>query len=153
MRYLFMLLLIVPMTFSDNVAIGVGTIDGWYIVEDWEVDVCSNWGGTAEANGFSAVAERDSYMYRTTVTLQAQKSPVQDSDENIIEVAWYFRPMDKDQEYTIELLGSGLKEIYQGSSTKARADANYHAEQTDRAFTHAKITYETGTLTVPIVEK
>jgi len=139
------MMMMVPVTFSDP------TIDDWYDVEDWEIEVCSKYGGTAEAQtGVTAKAQGDAYMYQTTVTLQGQKS--KSGDSYIYETAWYFRPMNEDQEYSIELIGPGVsKEIYKNAATKELGDSNYHAEESNVQYDSVKIIYETGTLTVPIV--
>jgi len=143
---LMILPLALPLTLSDF------TIDGWYPVEDWEVKVCSRYGGTAEATNIAgARAAGDAYMLKTTVTIQAQ---VTKGEKNIYEVAWYIRPMEQQQQYKVELFGpDGSEQIYTGSASIHTGDSNYHAMETDKEFINARLTYETGYLLVPIVEK
>jgi len=131
-------------------------IDDWYPIYDWEVDVCSNYGGTALAQkSQGGTATGSSYMFLTTVTLQGEKTVQEDEDGtiNIYEYAWYFRPMDGDQQYKVEVIGTGgTRKIYEGTATKELGDSGYHAEESQVELTRLKITYETGSLLVPIVE-
>ena len=96
-------------------------------------------------------------MFSTTVTLQGQKTIITEPDETnttIYEAAWYFRPIYESQQYTVMFIGeSSSKKIYTGSASPETGDANYHAEESDEEYDHVKLIYETGTLTVPIVEK
>lgn len=147
---LFILLFSISITYSDS------TIPEWYKVENWEIEVCSKWGGTADAQlGGGGTAEGSSYMFSTTVTLQGQRSTVTEDGENttVYEVAWYFRPMDGEQQYSITLMGSRPKTIYTGSAKPEFGDSNYHAVESDQEYDSVKIKYETGSLVVPIVEK
>ena len=150
-------LLFVPSFISPKTADFDPVVDNWYKVEDWEIEVCSKWGGTAEAQTYSSTATGSAYMFSTTVTLQGEKS-ISGEEENstnttLYEAAWYFRPMGSQQEYSVLFTGDGTETIYEGSASPERGDANYHAEESTKEYTSVKIKYETGTLTVPIVEK
>ncbi len=129
----------------------------WYAVEDWEIEACSKWGGTTQATTISTGTVGSSFLDQTTVTLQAQKTVMNDSDgklTSVYEVAWYFQPVQNDQSYKVQLLGPGkTDEIFKGSSTAVNGDSGYYAEETSSGFDKAKIIYETGSLLVPIVQK
>jgi hypothetical protein len=128
----------------------------WYEVQDWEIEVCSKWGGTASVQQTGANAEGQSYLYATTITLQAQKTVMMSENESnstIYEVAWYFRPLKKEQTYTIELIGDGTEQIYHASASPEKGDANYQAIESSQEYESARISYESGSLTVPVVEK
>ncbi len=148
-------IILLALLLSISIALSQVTIPGWYKLEDWEIDVCSKWGGTADAQLGGGTAEGSSYMYSTTVTLQGQKSNVTVDGENrtVIEAAWYFRPIDSEQQYSITLIGSSRKTIYTGSAKPEFGDSNYYAEESSVDYDYVMIKYETGALTVPIVEK
>jgi len=88
------LILTVMLLFSVIFTASDSTIPDWYKVENWEIEVCSKWGGTADAQTHGGSAEGKGYMFQTTVTLQGQKYMVEEDGENktIYEAAWYFRP-------------------------------------------------------------
>jgi hypothetical protein len=125
----------------------------WYVVEPWEVEVCSKWGGTATAQQNAGTASGSSYMFLTTITLQGKRTLVRDEGQNktIYEAAWYFRPLDKSQEYRIVFIGNKTKTVYTGKATPENGDANYYAEESADSYTDVQIIYQSGTLKVPIV--
>jgi len=133
-------------------------IDEWYPISQWEVDVCNKYGGQilGDQAEISSVDE-SFYMFLTTVTLQGQQS-VQILPEGgnitIYEYAWYFRPMDNDQKYKVEVIGtSGTRKIYEATASRELGESNYHAEESTEVYEKVKITYESGSLMVPIVPK
>ena len=146
---------LIPMAIMSMLLVTLGasdsTIPEWYSVEEWEIEVCSKWGGTAEAQQHGGKAEGSSFMFDTTITLQAAK--VLDGNDTIYEVAWYFRPTDSQQKYEVSLVGKSTKEIYTGNAQPGTGDSNYHAEFSKQKYDSAILRYETGLLEVPIVEK
>ena len=127
------------------------TVPGWYRVEPWEIEVCSKWGGTAEAQTYGGTAEGESYMFLTTVTLQAQRLELEGS--SVYEVSWYFRPMESPQQYSVMLVGESTTTVYQGAAQPEFGDSNYYADELEAEYEHALLKYETGSLKVPIVRK
>jgi len=131
-------------------------IEHWYPIEDWEIEVCSKWGGTAEASSNAAggaVATGSTNLALTTLTLQGQKTYIADDETYIYEAAWYLMPLGDTQKYKVQFIGdSGVIMVYEGSAGPT-GDANYYAEETDEEYDKVKLIYETGTLTVPMVEK
>jgi len=66
-------------------------IEHWYPIEDWEIEVCSKWGGTAEASSNAAggaVATGSTNLALTTLTLQGQKTYIAD-DETLRHAKFY----------------------------------------------------------------
>ncbi|MBI2128815.1 hypothetical protein HYU07_01115 [Candidatus Woesearchaeota archaeon] len=89
-----LLLIAMPMTFSTY------EIPNWYAVEGWEVETCSKWGGTAEAQTGSATSEI--YLSQLTVALQAEKTAFPDNT-TLYEVSYYIQPMTNNVEFSVWL--------------------------------------------------
>lgn len=149
--YVVLCLLLLPMITSkdDNTL-------PWYSVEDWEIEVCSKWGGTATSQQNAGTASGSSYMFMTTITLQGQKTLVTTATGNttLYEAAWYFRPLNRQQQYSIVFIGTAnnMKTVYKASASPETGDSNYYAEESTESFDKVRIIYETGTLTVPIMD-
>ena len=62
------------------------SVQEWYDVAEWELELCRVWGGTAEAYN---VVNGPTYLSETTVTLQGQKSEKMPDNTTMYEVAWY----------------------------------------------------------------
>jgi len=131
-------------------------IDDWYPIEEWELEVCSKWGGPGESGDY--VGEgfgQEQTLALTTVTIQAQRSEyeVNGSPGWIYEVAWYLMIANGEETYKIRLSGEGgARDIYK-ESAGTEGSANYQAHESHKEYDKAKIAFESGTYTVPIIEK
>jgi len=136
-------------------------IDNWYDVEDWEIAVCSKWGGAGEPQSYSGMGFTATGIASglETVTLQGQKTVYNIEGQNssvIYEASWYYQPFVGSKSYRVYLAKGARKElIFEGSSTAQTGDGNYHAEEfsTDPGFTHVLIEYDLKSLSTRIQEK
>jgi len=76
----------------------------WYPVDDWELEVCSKWGGTLEAQS-EATSSNPIYLSQTTLSLQGRKQVyiVPGVNRNLYKISWYLEPLT-DMDYRIELV-------------------------------------------------
>jgi hypothetical protein len=126
-------------------------VDGWYEVSDWELDVCSKWGGTGRAQSSHISQEGETRLSQLEVTLQAFRAEYEGS--TLYEVAWYIKPFSGEEEYTVIMDGEKELEIYSGSATSTAGDNGYDARHINASFDSVEIRYDSGRLVVPIVEK
>ncbi len=148
----FVLVLAVIMTKADGKStLHDPRVDGWYEVSDWELDVCTKWGGTGRAQSGHISQEGETRISQLEVTLQAYKAEYEGN--TLYEVAWYIKPFRGEEEYTVLLDGDQELEIYAGSATNTAGDNGYDARHMNASFESATIIYDSGRLVVPIVEK
>jgi hypothetical protein len=130
----------------------------WYAISAEELEICKTDGGLTNSGIIGSTSSGTTYISQTTLTLQGLKTIVEEEENGnstIFEIAWFFRPFQSQEAYKIILIGKDIKNkiIYEGSSMPSRGDANYYAEESKILYTHVKIEYDSGTLTVPIVKK
>lgn len=109
------LLILMPKTFSTY------ELPDWYAVESWEVEVCSKWGGTAEAQSGSVTLTTTVYLYDLTYTINAQKTEFPDNI-TFYEVGYYIQPITSDVEYSVRLKNKATGDKY-NITTGATASA------------------------------
>lgn len=134
-------------------------VDSWYDVEEWEVEVCSQWGGTADVQKSAATPfGSETYLYSMAITLQAEKKRHYLGASNytyVYDVGWYIQPITGSVDYKVYLIDESDNEklIADGAANMATGDSGYYAEEnTTKAFSSAKIVYGEGSgLIVPIV--
>ncbi|MDO8741008.1 MAG: hypothetical protein Q7J54_05555 [Candidatus Woesearchaeota archaeon] len=149
------LLAIMPATFSTY------EISDWYAVEDWELEVCSKWGGTDEAQRGSATS--DIYLSQLTVALQAEKTAFPDNT-TLYEVSYYIQPFSEDIQFAIKLANSQNDTDYDivtvTTASISAGASGFTAFYSDEFFDLAKIGYGDSSssgpeniLTVPILNQ
>ena len=128
-------------------------VDNWYQVSDWELDVCSKWGGTGRAQSGTTNQEGETRLSQLEVTLQGFKMQVE--DEILYEIAWYLKPFSGEEEYTVTLVGKDRLEVYSGSASSTAGSNGYDARYVDAnvSYDTVELKYDSGKLEVPIVEK
>jgi hypothetical protein len=138
------------------------TIDEWYKVEPWEVEVCSKWGGGAEPQSYSGSGIRTKSIVSgsETVTLQAQRTSYKLSSNIttfLYEASWYYQPMVGSDSYKVYLVkGTTDKLIYEESTTAQTGDGNYYVVQFDKdpGYDSVLLEYSSGKkLSVTIQKK
>ena len=97
-------------------------VDDWYKVEQWELEVCSKWGGT-EAAQAGAELSQPIYLSVLTLTLQAEKVD-QPDNTSLFKVTWYIEPAAGEVSYQVELIGNSPLSpwIVQQSSTATNSN-------------------------------
>ena len=129
-------------------------IPGWYAVQDWELQVCSKWGGSE--TGQKATAKSDPvFLSQTTLTLAAERFsyPPDLKPESIYKVSWYFEPL-LPAIYRIELHNpDGAKYVIQ---TDAPADLDspgyaFRSVELLENFTTATIEFGAQVVEIPVV--
>lgn len=134
-------------------------VDSWYDVQEWEVEVCSQWGGIGEVQKSSATPfGSETYLYSMAITLQAEKKRHYVGDANftyIYDVGWYIQPLKGSVDYKVYLVTeSGHEKLLgEGAANMRTGDSGYYAEEnTSIAYENAKIVYGEGSgLLVPVV--
>ncbi len=127
-------------------------VKDWIAVDDWEVELCTMWGGTEEqyATETEAISPELSQL---TLTIQAKKKAL--SNSTLYEVAWYIGPLADSVEYTIIVTSETgqTKELYAGIANHITGDANYEAFEERIEYVTATIkTQEGETLSVPFIQ-
>lgn len=129
--------------------------DDWYKVEDWEVEVCSKWGGTGQAQTYTG-GVMSTEFHKQAATVQAHLKEHYAGDKNlyVYEVSWYLQPISGQEKYEVILKGDSTeKKIATGSAPSTAGDAGYYAEQnTSVNYTSVILDYESGSIEAPIVE-
>ena len=130
-------------------------VDEWYVVEQWELELCQKMGAIDNADSTSdTAATRGKVKYKgdnesaytelamTTVTLQARKLDynVDGEDETLYEVSWYLEPKSS-AKYKVELVGDDKEKIKSGTASAGNPAVGYHVDYYDEDFSHVKITY------------
>jgi hypothetical protein len=126
-------------------------VDDWYDVSDWEVEVCSKFGGYLEA-GISSFLSAAKPVDQLSYTLQA-KSKSNPDGQSLYEVSYYIQPVDQAIAYKISLIsirGDAPLVIAQGSAESSGA-YGYKAEYSAANYSFASLELEDNSLTVPIV--
>jgi hypothetical protein len=120
---------------------------GWYDVADWEIAVCSGWGGIADDTAAEGGELQSSGMYEYTsldisIAIQAQVKPVGEGIEtpaytNIYEISWYVQPVAESVNYEViaKYIDGGTEVIQSGSATPYSNYDGYQVKDTDRQMT------------------
>jgi len=129
-------------------------IDDWYAVEDWELEVCSMWGGTQEAQS-EATSSNPIYLSQTTLSLQGRKQHhnVPGVNRSLYTVSWYLEPLTE-MDYRIELVNDDESITFRlddGTASYSEPAAGYHTEYYDIEYTQVKMIYGAEWLKVPLI--
>lgn len=124
---------------------------GWYEVADWEIAVCSSWGGIEDETSGEGGESASSELYEYTsldisIALQTQVKDAAEGfelpeDTNIYEISWYVQPIAGAVNYEIRAryLGGQSQVIESGSATPYTNYEGYHVEETDKKMTSVVI--------------
>ncbi|MFW6013721.1 MAG: hypothetical protein ACOCZ6_01530 [Nanoarchaeota archaeon] len=130
-------------------------VDDWYEVEDWEIEICSKWGGTGQAERHSG-AVMQTPLHEMATTVQGEYTEYDSEEEGektrIYEFSWYLQPIGGQESYTVTAKGDEDFVIADGTAAPAFGDAGYHAtEETDVNYTSVVLEYDSGKIEAPIV--
>jgi len=131
------------------------SIDAWYAVEDWELEVCSKWGGTQEvASG--ATSSSSVFLSRTTLSLQGEKQTydITGVNQSLYAISWYLEPLTS-MSYRIELIDDATATPFRlddGEASYENPAIGYHSEYYDINYTSVKMTYGLEWIEVPLIE-
>lgn len=124
----------------------------WYEVQQWELDVCSKWGGRTQAE--QSTAEDTTTAYGdATVSLQARK--IKGNNEALYEITYFIESYTLDTDYIIRLTNEkkGLtREITRGKLGPATSTADFWAQYLPEEYTTITLDYAKGPTTAPVVE-
>ncbi|MBU1005166.1 MAG: hypothetical protein KJ561_05025 [Nanoarchaeota archaeon] len=137
---------------SAAIVIAAGVkLDDWYEVEDWELEVCSKWGGTEEAQS-GASSSSPIYLSQITLTLQGKKEAYSvPNATTLYKASWYLEPTAK-VSYKVELIGNDMSEkIGEGEASYDAPAQGYYADYLDAGFSYVKMTYGGKWIQVPLV--
>lgn len=126
----------------------------WYEVEDWEVEVCSKWGGAKEAESHTGGVYSTEFD-EMAATVQASMENISNEDEEmyVYEVSWYLQPMEGSEEYKVSLGGENSETIKKGSAPSTTGDSGYYAEEnSSTVYEHVILEYEDDKLKAPVVK-
>lgn len=130
-------------------------IDAWYAVEDWELEYCSKWGGTKEAQS-EATSSTAIYLSQTTLSLQGKKQSydIEGVNQSLYTVSWYLEPLE-DMSYRVELVSDDESitfRVSDGEASYSAPAAGYHSEYYDVRYSAVKMYYGVNWLRVPLVK-
>ena len=128
----------------------------WYEVEDWEVEVCSKYGGKQRTE--STATSSEIFHGGATVTLQARKTRTPDND-TLYEIGYFVGHPIEGMTYTIKVKNSvtGIEEILDKDFPSPPGGfADFKAFFSNLTYDRAELKHAVqgrqGTLVVPIVE-
>ena len=138
----------------------------WYQVSDWEVRVCSHYGGNDPA-AFTQNNVQGEYYHNLMMTLQAEVTNALPGDapvslkSRIYEVAYFVQPTQDDEsinyEVTMHAQDGSVKSIASGSSNYVNGYRDYIIEQSEVNYTYADMRayneHRDETLKVEFVEQ
>lgn len=135
-----------------------GKVKTWYSVTDEEINFCSKWGGTPEAQT-GAITDNTIALSQLTISLQAQVqkpfagvSGAENISENTYKVSWYVEPFERTVSYSVKLIGpKGNEYVDSGAAAHNSPGTGFYAVSTQEEFTNARIDYGGHFLMVPIV--
>ncbi len=131
-------------------------VEEWYKVEQWELDICSKWGGT-ETTLAGAELSTPVYLSVLTLTLQAEKIE-QPDNTSLYKVTWYIEPAQGEVSYKVELVGNSPIspwQIEQDTARNSNPGVGFYAYYFDinEQLTHAMLTYSNNQFVkVPVVK-
>ena len=165
----FLLILVISIILSGLLAVIVvhaegeegdkGKVKTWYSVTEQEINFCSKWGGTPEAQS-GAVTDTTIALSQLTISLQAQYDDpfagvgeVSNISEKTYKVSWYVEPFENTISYSVKLIGpNGNEYVDSGSAMRNSPGTGFYAVSTNQEFTNARIDYGGHFLMVPIVK-
>lgn len=130
-------------------------IDAWYPVENWELELCSKWGGTKEAQS-GATSSSPIYLSQTTISLQGKKQEyyIDGFNKTLYTVSWYLEPI-LEMSYRVYLINDDESlsfKISDGTASYSSPGAGFESEYYDAEYTAVKMDYGTNWLIVPLVD-
>lgn len=128
-------------------------VDDWYEVEDWEVEICSKWGGTGQAERHTgAVMQTPLHEMAATVQGEFTEHEAEEGETRIYEFSWYLQPIGGQESFSVTIKGDEELVIAEGTAPPAFGDAGYHAiEETEVNYTTIVLDYDSGKIEAPIV--
>jgi hypothetical protein len=135
-------------------------IPDWYEVSQWEIEVCSKWGGSELVQAGATTAKPIS-LSQLTLTMQAEGIYFDDfnipnsSVENLYTVSWYIQPVAGEIEYNIVLVTSdgSTAPLTSGKASYQSAGFGHEALYHPSIFTRARMNFGDNALELPIVTK
>ena len=124
----------------------------WYDVEEWELDVCSKWGGRQQAD----TSENNQQLETdadVTITIQAKKTKTDTG--RLYEVTYFFDSYSATTSYKIKLSHTKTnqeKELTQGTLIPGTGTADYWVQELKEEYNVAIIEHNKGTIVTPIIE-
>lgn len=129
-------------------------VDAWYSVEPWELEVCSKWGGTQEAQS-GATSSKVVYLSQTTLSLQGRKQiyTIEGFNKTLYTASWYLEPLS-DIGYRVELTNDDESvsfKISDGDASYSAPAVGYYSEYYDIKYTAIKMIYGLEWIKVPLI--
>jgi hypothetical protein len=125
----------------------------WYDVEDWEIEVCSKFSGSAAPS--NAEIETGYVAYGTTsMTIQAYKTNL--GEESLYEVYYYIEPYTESQQYILQLINENQRlnhEIASGTIGVNAGVMDYYTNYSTQNFNEVRLVHKNGAFKVPIIER
>ena len=121
----------------------------WYIVEPWELEVCSKWGGTDTINN-AVIGSSATYISQLTITLAGYVTKYPNGD-HLYEVAYYIQPLTNSVDYKIKLYNTSSDESYyvtdgvQTSDSTVGASGYSITSPMNKEYNQVKIGYREDT--------
>ncbi len=133
-------------------------VDAWDYVEEWEIVVCSKWGGTETAQQ-GATSTNNIALSHLTLTLQAKKIEYPDN-KTVYTVSYYIEPLDKKQ-FAVRLFNTQNNAQYiitpLSIVSYSSPATGYKVVHLNQGFDTAQISYGStnsieNIITIPIVD-
>ena len=122
----------------------------WYQVADWEVDVCSKWGGLGLARQ-GATPDKSISLGIMTFTVQARKSPT--ANATLYEIGAYLDSVDPNTPYSLRLVNTLTGSEYSLRKGTQSILQDYIVEELKEEYTHVLLNTVRGKVLFPIVAK
>jgi hypothetical protein len=146
-------IIFVTITFLLLVSVNADPRTSWYDVEDWEVDVCSKWGGHGLAEQ-SAAIEGEVTFGDMTFAVQAQKSRL--FNNTLYEIAFYIESFSAVSHYDLSLVNEpkALKKLLRSGDLVPKSGlSEFIVEESREEYTHIQLVTEKGKVLLPVVAR
>lgn len=145
------ILLVVPMVTAAFLQPKSPKTLPWYQVDDWEIDVCSKWGGRKAAEIYETTGR---FPYgAASYTMQGRKTR-QHQAPTIYEIGYYIEAFSIPLEYKLYLLNDetqDAKYIDGNVLGPGNGISDYRIEQLNEDYTHLRLITPGSIVTTPFV--
>ena len=124
----------------------------WYDIQDWELDVCSKYGGRTQSIQTTTPDPSISYG-DISITIQARKTKT--LNETLYQISYFLESYTATTNYILRLTNQktgATKEITRGDLEPGNGATDYWTQYLPEDYTTLTFNYYKGEIQIPIVE-
>jgi len=131
--------------------VGAGSELPWYDIEDWEVKVCSRWGGRGRV--INAI-EQNAPIYQSQLTLTVQGRRTELVDEYLYQVGYYINPLQSPVDFSVDVFDQRRRKERLNLDARTVEPGGYSFYQafvSTETYTHIHVVISGRRLVFPII--